>query len=332
MALGFIPRHVRPLACLLSTTALLAACATGSSSDEETGDSSASSSSDGGAGGSAPSSTSSAGGSASSSSSAGGAGGGAPSSTSSAGAGGGASSSSSGGGAGGSAPSCGNGSIDAGEDCDGALLGGKTCATILGDANATGALECSASCVFDPSGCSAGPICGDGFLQAGEECDDGNAVNNDRCSNACKTICKGSEIKWSVNGHCYIDADYTSYSDKTWDAAQAICAETPGGHLVTITSQAEYDFVYSTVMPDSWDAYSTSPRWIGLNDKAIEGAFVWVTGEPVLVTAWASGEPNNSGGNEHCAEMKWSDAAWNDLDCAKARPFVCEIEPTVLHP
>lgn len=232
-----------------------------------------------------------------------------------------------------SAPvTCGNDKLDAGEDCDGSLLNGKTCATVLGDSHAIGALACAASCVFDQSDCSIGPYCGDGKLQAGEECDDGNTVNTDRCSNTCKTICKGSETKWSVNAHCYIDADYTNYSDKSWDAAQAICAQTPGGHLVTITSQAEYDFVYNSVMPGTWDAYSTQPRWIGLNDKAVEGTFAWVTGEPVLATAWNSGEPNDSGGNEDCVEMKWSGGAWNDLDCTKTRPFICEVEPVVLIP
>ena len=232
-----------------------------------------------------------------------------------------------------SAPvTCGNGKIDADEECDGTLLNNKTCATVLNNVHAIGTLKCSSTCVLDPSGCSIEPYCGDGKLQAGEECDDGNANNNDRCSNSCKTICKGNEVKWSSNGHCYIDADFTSYSNKTWDAAQALCVSAYGGHLVTITSQAEFSFVYNNVMPGSWDAYSTAPRWIGLNDKAVEGTFVWVTGEPVLVTAWESGEPNNSGGNEDCVEMKWSGGGWNDLDCSKTRPFICEIEPEVLYP
>jgi cysteine-rich repeat protein len=46
---------------------------------------------------------------------------------------------------------CGNGIINAGEDCDGANLGGETCASILGP-EYTGTLGCS-SCYFDTSGC-----------------------------------------------------------------------------------------------------------------------------------------------------------------------------------
>ncbi|HEV8323995.1 MAG TPA: hypothetical protein VG389_20430 [Myxococcota bacterium] len=62
---------------------------------------------------------------------------------------------------------CGNGMIDAaaGEQCDGTLLGGQTCATQgLGG----GALACTPGCVFDTSGCAA---CGNGVVEMGESCD-----------------------------------------------------------------------------------------------------------------------------------------------------------------
>ena len=52
-----------------------------------------------------------------------------------------------------SAPFCGNGVIDAGEDCDVANLGGATCAT---QPNLTGgSLTCAPGCTFDTSGCYA---------------------------------------------------------------------------------------------------------------------------------------------------------------------------------
>jgi cysteine-rich repeat protein len=34
-------------------------------------------------------------------------------------------------------------------------------------------------------GGSSGPVCGNGVVESGEQCDDGNAVNTDACSNAC---------------------------------------------------------------------------------------------------------------------------------------------------
>src|SRR5262249_23259674 len=50
----------------------------------------------------------------------------------------------------------------------------------------------------------------------------------------------------------------------------------------------------------------------GLTDAAMEGTFVWVSGEPVTYTNWNPGEPNNSGGNENYTEMLGSNGQWND--------------------
>jgi hypothetical protein len=54
--------------------------------------------------------------------------------------------------AGGSVTACGDGTVDAGEDCDFGDLNGETCATqgLFGDD-----LACGPGCVFDTSGCSA---------------------------------------------------------------------------------------------------------------------------------------------------------------------------------
>ncbi len=38
------------------------------------------------------------------------------------------------------------------------------------------------------------PVCGDGFVQLGEQCDDGNRVNNDQCSTACVSAWCGDGI------------------------------------------------------------------------------------------------------------------------------------------
>ena len=39
----------------------------------------------------------------------------------------------------------------------------------------------------DP-GCKLGPRCGDRIVQAGEDCDDGNRVDGDGCGSACRNI------------------------------------------------------------------------------------------------------------------------------------------------
>ena len=74
-----------------------------------------------------------------------------------------------------SAPStCNNGTIDAGEVCDGTKLNGATCASVVG-AGSTGVLKCGDGCKhFDTRGCSAPQSCGDGKIDIGEVCDGAN--------------------------------------------------------------------------------------------------------------------------------------------------------------
>jgi len=44
-------------------------------------------------------------------------------------------------------------------------------------------------------------------------------------------------------------------------------------------------------------------------------------------TNWASGEPNNKAGVEHCVNLKVANGKWHDLTCdsSTVRAFVCQI-------
>jgi len=64
---------------------------------------------------------------------------------------------------------CGNGTIDAGEDCDDDDLGDATCES---EGFAGGTLACSETCTFDTSSCVP-DTCGDGTVDDDEECDCG---------------------------------------------------------------------------------------------------------------------------------------------------------------
>lgn len=65
---------------------------------------------------------------------------------------------------------CGDAIIQAGEDCDGAVVGGARCDTL---GFVAGALQCSPACRFDTSGCVMVPPpgCGNRVADPGEECD-----------------------------------------------------------------------------------------------------------------------------------------------------------------
>ncbi len=118
--------------------------------------------------------------------------------------------------------------------------------------------------------------------------------------------------------------DFASWEDASATAAQAGLDGVPEltGHLATITSQEENDFV---------QALLTSSSWLGGSDEAVEGEWRWVEGAEEgeqfwqglvagssvngAYTNWAPGEPNQFFGAadpENYAHMR-SDGFWNDL-------------------
>lgn len=109
---------------------------------------------------------------------------------------------------------------------------------------------------------------------------------------------------------------YISNSEYTWSEAKNFTAIS-GGHLVTISTQAENDTVSSLA--------AGRRIWIGLNDVAIEGTWVWENGESVTYTNWSTNEPNdylNGSPGEDVAVMNWSGGKWNDwFDNATAKAY-----------
>ena len=59
-----------------------------------------------------------------------------------------------------------------------------------------------------------------------------------------------------------------------------------------------------------------SGSWIGLNDIAKEGRYVWSDGSVNNYTNWNTGEPNNwwNQSDEDCTVFRVS-GTWNDLPC-----------------
>ena len=56
--------------------------------------------------------------------------------------------------------------------------------------------------------------------------------------------------------------------------------------------------------------------WIGLTDTAVEGTFVWNSGEPFSYSKWHGAEPSNGPGEEDYVALDWRTTigwAWNDI-------------------
>ena len=125
----------------------------------------------------------------------------------------------------------------------------------------------------------------------------------------------------SFNGYCYYKHDVTPIlSGMSWNDSRLAC-QSYGGDLVSITSQAEQTFLVNHYTPGQRRQF----YWIGFTDQAREGNWKWSDGSSASYTNWrtASGEPNNWGGNENCAETT-NDGKWNDNNCERKFAFICK--------
>jgi hypothetical protein len=107
-------------------------------------------------------------------------------------------------------------------------------------------------------------------------------------------------IKSPVNGHYY-----AVLAPDTWKNQEAK-AVALGGHLATVRSQAEQDWIRKS--------FGNRHLNIGFTDEAIEGKWVWISGESVSYTNWCPPEPNNGRAGNYChMTILWGcGGRWND--------------------
>ena len=106
------------------------------------------------------------------------------------------------------------------------------------------------------------------------------------------------------------------------EVAQKVCQKM-GGHLVTVNSKAENDYLVNLTK-----GY-TGTAWIGsyyANEK-----WYWVKDEPFSYSNWKTGEPNNTNGNEYRVNMYVGGeyaGQWNDINAfsTNVEGFICEFE------
>jgi len=88
------------------------------------------------------------------------------------------------------------------------------------------------------------------------------------------------------------------------------------GHLVTITSSAELDFVLDSIM-DGRASTALAGAYQPAGATSSADPWFWVTGETWDYTAWASGEPDN-------ASAPAGNAMWLDLYGRGWKDFTAE--------
>lgn len=112
--------------------------------------------------------------------------------------------------------------------------------------------------------------------------------------------------------HCY----WTG-SNQRWQDAADLCGA-DGGHLASITSAEELTFVQG-VAPGG--------GWLGATDQAVDGVFVWGTGEAWSFESWTPGQPDG-GAAEGCLLLDASPGAFADQSCMSKEAYICERTPS----
>jgi len=131
---------------------------------------------------------------------------------------------------------------------------------------------------------------------------------------ACSVASLPSFPDFTLLGQLDDKAYYLSTATATFAAATA-AAQGIGGHLVAINSLEEQNYVRSLV--------PSLTIWLGLSDAAVEGTFVWSSGEPLTYTNWFTGQPDNAS-NQDFVEML-TNGFWYDNLGTPNRRYVVEV-------
>lgn len=104
--------------------------------------------------------------------------------------------------------------------------------------------------------------------------------------------------------------------EKTFQDAQQICTQA-GGQMASPRSAAENEALKQLVADQNKSAF------LSMTDNKKEGTFTYPTGEPLVYSNWAPGEPNNRD-TENCVEI-YPDGTWNDKACGDRCLVICEF-------
>ena len=159
-------------------------------------------------------------------------------------------------------------------------------------------------------------------------------------------------VQWAVadggNDHWYEIVRAPSDNIRmTWTEAKDLAALATfnglQGHLATLTTEDENDFVGNTTfLGASYHNLYGDNVWIGgyqLNkDDEPSGNWAWVTGETWVYENWETGQPDN-GGAHHVQDYlrlganQWNLGRWNDVDhvsgsaAGYGAAYIIEYEP-----
>lgn len=152
----------------------------------------------------------------------------------------------------------------------------------------------------------------------------------------------GVPVQWKVedagNGH-YYEWREVPHLSVTWPEAFALAEASTflgiQGHLATVTSEPETEFLRATLpLPPTDPAIEF---WLGgyqdlfaPDSEEPAGGWRWVTGEDWSYANWWAGEPNNAGGMENFLQTAGGSRGllrWNDATEIGSRGYIVEYVP-----
>jgi hypothetical protein len=128
-----------------------------------------------------------------------------------------------------------------------------------------------------------------------------------------KLRCSGASFRAGSIEYCYERSRLLSWID-----AEHAC-KAQGGTLASFKTHGEIDAFQAAIS----GPLGSDRAWIGFTDEGHEGRWTTVTGRSPAFTRWGSGEPNNAGGNENCAEWYTANGLWNDIPCDLPHVGIC---------
>ncbi|XP_077442858.1 C-type lectin domain family 11 member A isoform X1 [Stigmatopora argus] len=128
-----------------------------------------------------------------------------------------------------------------------------------------------------------------------------------------------------VGYKCYLV--YDNFED--YAGASRKCQER-GGRMAMPRDRREQealaDYVKSFFRPNNW------PVWLGINDLAVEGVYLFEDGTAVSYFQWRkhflSSQPDG-GKRENCVAMASDDGDWWDQYCDRVMNYMCEFDDRV---
>jgi cysteine-rich repeat protein len=167
--------------------------------------------------------------------------------------------------------------------------------------------------------------CGNGEVDANEECDDNNLDDEDGCRSDCFFTCAASTGAELVVVDPETKNCFAFYKEsRTFNDALGFC-KIVGGDLATGVLGTE-----EATMLDAIGASSTKGAWIGADDPTGENKFAWLTGD-LVIGGFIDGQPDNLGENENClfgrVIVPGQVEGWGNENCDQPQAgTLCEFE------